>query len=85
MATVPTDVLGPLGALVGLIIVATALWKAHLDSDKDLREQRDKAQHDRDKAIEGWRAQASVSDRLANATELRNRRDAAAKRAEDKP
>ncbi len=74
----PTDILGPLGALVGAIIVAVALWRAHLASDADVRAQRDKA-------MDGWRAQTTASDRMANALEVRNRRDATHTRAEDEP
>ncbi len=74
----PTDVLGPLGALVGAVIVAAALWKAHLDADKDIRLKRDEA-------LTGWMAQTQANATMANAVADRNRRDAARARAGDKP
>ena len=70
---VPDALLGPLGLLVGALIAVG--WLARYlvgfvrDYIADLKQQRDAA-------IEGWRAQTTATDRLANATELRNRRDA---------
>lgn len=68
--------LGPLALLVGSLFAVGVLWRSHVAADDDLRKQRDTA-------IDGWRAQTTATDRLANAIEIRNRRDATRRRAGD--
>ena len=72
----PDALLGPLALLVGALIAVGVLWKSHVDSDNDVRKQRDEA-------LAGWRAQTTATDRLANAIEVRTRREARTKRQDD--
>lgn len=73
---VPDALLGPLALVVGALIAVGVLWKSHTESDADVRKSRDAA-------IAGWQAQTTATDRLANAIEIRNRRDAKSKRQGD--
>lgn len=74
----PETLLGPLGLLVGAILAVGYLVRI-------LREYLDDIKRQRDEAIAGWKAQTTATDRLANAIEIRNRRDSKRTRAEDEP
>ena len=74
---VPDALLGPLALLVGALIAVGVLWRLVLSYIADLKAQRDKA-------IDGWMAQTTATDRLANAVEVRNRRDAIRTRSDDR-
>jgi hypothetical protein len=74
-ADLTSEVVGPTGALVLAVIilgvvgkVIQALWKEHLEADKDDRAQRDRAMALAETAAEGTR-------RMAEAWEQRNARD----------
>ena len=79
----PTELLGPTGALVAALFGVAALaraivvlWKEHLEADKDDRAQRDRAIALLEDLAPGVKA-------MAAAWELRNRNDAARRRKED--
>ena len=79
----PEQLAGPTGAIIALIAVLgiaarviQVLWSDHLRADADDRTQRDTA-------IAGWREQTAATNRLAEAIEQRNARDARAKRSQD--
>ena len=76
----PDAVFGPTGALVGAVILLglagaaiRALWREHLEADKDDRAQRDRAMALATDAVDGTK-------RMAAAWERRNERDLARRR-----
>ena len=75
---VPDALLGPAALLVGALIAVGVLWREHTKQDA-------KRDAQLDEAIAGWRAQTTATDRLANATEIRNRRESDRVRKEDRP
>jgi hypothetical protein len=54
-----SDLLGPVGALIGAVAVAVVLWREHIKADAEDRKQRDAA-------FDDLRAQSAATGRVAD-------------------
>jgi len=87
---IPQEVYGPVGALAlaivvigGLVRLAQILWKEHLKSDQDDRDQRDKALEQVDATVGLLKLSAEGNKAMADAWDRKTKADGARKRRED--
>jgi hypothetical protein len=70
------QILGPFALTIAAVLAVAALWRDHLRADNDDRAMRDRA-------LGGWEAQTSATNRLADALEQQARDHAERRRITD--
>lgn len=72
----PPELLGPLGLTAAAVLTVAALWREHLKQDERERDHGDRA-------LAGWEAQTTATNRLAEAIEQQSREHAERRRRGD--